>query len=135
MDISKYIPQDAVQESSSNCCLHEKKSDLGNPEKSCLNQNRRHCKKSRKSMSVIPAKSGIQSFHVVRKAWIPFFKGMTTFCSDIRTESNEKIVKEARRHAREGENPLFSGYDERHRSTSSRGWQLLPVNSNIYLSC
>ena len=43
----------------------------------------RHCKKSRKSLSVIPAKAGIHSFHIVKKAWIPFFKGMTTFCSDI----------------------------------------------------
>jgi len=49
-------------------------------------QDRRHCKKSRKSLSVIPAKAGIHSFQIVKKAWIPFFKGMTTFCSDIRTD-------------------------------------------------
>jgi RNase adaptor protein for sRNA GlmZ degradation len=44
---------------------------------------RRHCKKPIKSLGVIPAKAGIHSFHVVKKTWIPFFKGMTTFCSDI----------------------------------------------------
>jgi len=42
-------------------------------------------KKSRKSMGVIPAKAGIHSFQIVKKAWIPFFKGMTIFCSDIMT--------------------------------------------------
>jgi len=40
-------------------------------------------KKSQKNPSVIPAKAGIHSFQIVKKAWIPFFKGMTTFCSDI----------------------------------------------------
>jgi len=34
-------------------------------------------------MGVIPAKAKIHSFQIVKKAWIPFFKGMTTFCSDI----------------------------------------------------
>jgi len=43
----------------------------------------RHCKKSRKNLSVIPAKAGIHSFQIVKKAWIPFFRGMTTFCSDV----------------------------------------------------
>jgi hypothetical protein len=25
----------------------------------------------------------IHSFQTVKKVWIPFFKGMTTFCSDV----------------------------------------------------
>jgi len=43
-----------------------------------------------KNLSVIPAKAGhvgqwreIHSFQIVKKGWIPFFKGMTTFCSGV----------------------------------------------------
>jgi len=35
--------------------------------------------KSQKRLSVIPAKAEIHSFQIVKKAWIPFFRGMTTF--------------------------------------------------------
>jgi len=40
-----------------------------------------HCKKSRKSLSVIPAKAGIHSFQVAKNACL-IFKGIETFFSD-----------------------------------------------------
>jgi hypothetical protein len=41
--------------------------------------------KSRQMLEhVIPAKAGIQSFHIVRKGVDLFFKGTTTFCRDIK---------------------------------------------------
>jgi hypothetical protein len=47
---------------------------------------RRHCKKSRKGLGVIPAQAGhvgqwreIHSFQQVKKAWIPFLRGYRLF--------------------------------------------------------
>ena len=36
--------------------------------------------KAASNKNVIPAKAGIQFFHLVRILWIPVFTGMTTFC-------------------------------------------------------
>jgi len=55
----------------------------------------RHSKKSRTSRCVIPAKAGIHSFQIVKKTWIPFFKGMTTFCSDV---INDLLAFYSRQH-------------------------------------
>jgi len=65
-----------------------------------MGQEGRHCKKSRKNLGVIPAKAGhvgqwreIHSFQIVKKAWIPFFKGMTTFCSDIKKAEDRRCLQ------------------------------------------
>jgi hypothetical protein len=44
---------------------------------------RLYCKKSRKTLRVIPAKAGIHFIQILKNAWIPAFAGMTTFCSDV----------------------------------------------------
>ena len=41
-------------------------------------------RKVAKELSVIPVKAKKSIFfHIFKKEWIPFFKGMTTFCSDV----------------------------------------------------